>query len=75
MGAYKIDRTLVVPRGCDLQLVGDGASEIATRLVWAGPDDGVLLRIEGPSQATIRDLQIQAGSAAAMLVESPDRQR
>ncbi|NQT37205.1 MAG: hypothetical protein HQ581_06935 [Planctomycetes bacterium] len=74
MGAYKIDRTLVVPRGCDLQLVGDGASEIATRLVWAGPADGVLLRIEGPSQVTIRDLQIQAGSAAAaMLVESPDR--
>jgi hypothetical protein len=73
MGAYKIDRTLVLPRGCDLQLVGDGASEVATRFVWSGPADGVVLRIEGPSQVTVRDLQIQAGSSAAMLVESPDR--
>ncbi len=73
MGAYQIDRTLVVPAGCDLQLVGDGASEIATRLAWTGPASGVLLRIEGPSQATIRDLQIQAGSSTAMLVETPDR--
>jgi hypothetical protein len=73
MGAYKIDQTLVVPRGCDLQLVGDGASEIATRLVWAGPADGVVLRIEGPSPVTVRDLQIQAGSSAAMVVECPDR--
>lgn len=73
MGAYRIDQTLVVPRGGDLQLVGDGASEIATRLVWAGPADGVVLRVEGPSRATIRDLQIQAGSSAAILVESPDR--
>ncbi len=73
MAAYKIDQTLVLPRGCDLQLVGDGASEIATRLVWAGPADGVLLRIEGPSRVTVRDLQILAGSSAAILVESPDR--
>lgn len=73
MGAYKIDRTLVIPRGCDLQLVGDGASEIATRLEWTGADDGVLLRIEGPSKASIRDLHIQGRSAAAILVEAPDR--
>jgi hypothetical protein len=73
MGAYKIDRPLVIPRGCDLQLVGDGASEVATRLVWSGPADGVVLRVEGPSQATLRDLQIQAGPARALLVETPDQ--
>ena len=73
MGAYKIDRTLVIPRGCDLQLVGDGASEIATRLEWTGADDGVLLRIQGPSKATVRDLHIQGHSAAAILVEASDR--
>ena len=72
MGAYKIDRTLVIPRQCDLQLVGDGASEVATRLVWAGPANGVVLRVEGPSRATIRDLQIQAGASSAMLIETPD---
>jgi hypothetical protein len=73
MGAYKIDHTLVIPPACDVQLVGDGASEIATRLLWAGPADGVLLRVDGPSRATIRDLQIQAGASSAMLVESPDQ--
>ena len=72
MGAYKIDRTLVIPRQCDLQLLGDGASEVATRLVWTGPASGVALRVEGPSRATIRDLQIQAGASSAMLVETPD---
>ena len=72
MGAYKIDRTLVIPRQCDLQIVGDGASEVATRLVWAGPADGVALRVEGPCRATIRDLQIQSGASSAMLVETPD---
>ena len=73
MGAYKIDRTLVIPRACDVQLVGDGASEIATRLVWTGPADGVLLRVDGPSRATIRDLQIQAGASSALLVETPNQ--
>jgi hypothetical protein len=73
MGAYKIDRTLVIPRESDVQLVGDGASEIATRLVWTGPADGVLLRVDGPSRATIRDLQLQAGASSALLVETPDQ--
>ncbi|HVC96095.1 MAG TPA: glycosyl hydrolase family 28-related protein [Pirellulales bacterium] len=73
MGAYKIDRTLVIPPGCDLQLIGDGASEVATRLVWAGADDGLVMRIEGPSQVALRDLQIAAGSARALLIEAPDQ--
>lgn len=72
MGAYKIDRTLVIPASCDLQLVGDGASEVATRLVWSGPAGGPVLKIEGPSHAVVRDLQIQGGRAQAVLVEMPD---
>jgi hypothetical protein len=56
-----------------VQLVGDGASEVATRLVWTGPADGVLLHIEGPSQATLRDLQLQAGASTALLIETPDQ--
>jgi hypothetical protein len=73
MGDYKIDRTLVIPGGCDVQLVGDGASEIATRLMWTGASDGVLLRVDGPSRATIRDLHIQAGASSAILVQAPDQ--
>jgi hypothetical protein len=73
MGAYKIDRTLIIPRGCDLQLVGDGASEVATRLVWAGPAGEVVLRVEGPSKVTLRDFQIQAVAGRALRVEVPDQ--
>lgn len=72
MGAYKIDRTLIIPPNCDLQLIGDGASEVASRLVWSGPKDGVVLQINGPSHCVVRDLQIMAGAARAMVVEMPD---
>ena len=72
MGAFDIDSTLTIPRGSDLQLVGDGASEVATRLVWKGADGGRLLVIEGPTRATVRDLQLQAGGAQALVVELPD---
>lgn len=73
MGNYTVDRTLVVPRGCDLQLVGDSAGETGTRLNWTGPDDGVALRLEGPSRATLRDLYVHAPSARALLVEDADQ--
>ena len=73
MGNYKIGKTLLIPRGCDVQLVGDGAGETATRLNWAGPDGGVVLRLEGPSRATLRDFYIHAPSARALIVENADQ--
>jgi len=72
MGEFKIDRTVVIPSGCDLQLVGDGASEVATRLVWNGAPGGQLLRVEGPSKTTLRDLHLKGGSAQALVIEMPD---
>ena len=73
MGAFAINKTLVIARGSDVQLVGDGASEVSTRLTWRGPADGVVLKIEGPSKATLRDFQILAGGARALLIEDPDQ--
>jgi hypothetical protein len=73
MDNYPIARTLVIPAGSDLQLVGDSAGETGTRLNWTGPDDGVVLRVEGPSQATLRDFYIHAGPARALLVENCDQ--
>jgi hypothetical protein len=73
MGAYKITKTLVIPAGCDVQLVGDGAGETATRLVWAGPAGGVVLRLEGPSRATLRDFYVHAPEARAVVVENADQ--
>lgn len=72
MGVYQIDRTLVIPPGADLQLVGDGASEVATRLVWTGSPDGCLVHIAGPRQVSLQDLHLNGGRASALLVELPD---
>jgi hypothetical protein len=73
MGNYGIAKTLLVPGGCDLQLIGDTAGETGTRLNWTGSDDGVVLRIVGPSHATLRDFYIHAGQARALLVEGCDQ--
>jgi len=73
MGNYKVANTLVVPAGCDLQLVGDSAGETGTRLNWAGANDGVVIRVAGPSHATLRDFYIHAGTARALFVEGCDQ--
>ncbi|MCB1125656.1 MAG: hypothetical protein KDM81_04110, partial [Verrucomicrobiae bacterium] len=73
MGNYQIAKTLVIPAGCDLQLVGDSAGETGSRLNWTGPNDGLVLRIAGPSQATLRDFHIHAGGARALLAEDCDQ--
>ena len=63
-GIYKIDGTLVVPAGCDVQIIGDGAAETATVLQWTGRGTGPVFRLKGPSRATLRDLSLQAGRAS-----------
>jgi len=75
MGNYPVGKTLVVPAGCDVQLVGDSAGETGTRLNWTGAADGVVLRVEGPARATLRDFYIHAGPARAMRVEGCDQPR
>ncbi len=72
-GIYKLDGTLVVPAGCDVQIVGDGAAETATVLRWTGRGPGPIFRLQGPSRATLRDLSLQAGRAGGMLVEDCDQ--
>lgn len=73
MGAYPIVRTLTIPAGCDVQLLGDGSGETATRLNWGGSNGGVLLRLAGPSHATLSDLFINAGSGRALLADHADQ--
>jgi hypothetical protein len=56
-GTYNLDQTLVIPAGCDVQLVGDGY-RWATDLRWNGSVDGTVLHLEGPSRATLREFQV-----------------
>ena len=69
VGRYRIDRTVTIPGGADVQVIGDGAGETATVLEWTGPQGGVMLRLAGPSRASVRDLSLHAAQAAAIRVE------
>ena len=69
-GAYVIDQTLTLPPG-DVQLAGDGMS---TTLRWNRTEAGPVLRIEGPSRATVRELHVHGNSAAdAVVLEGIDQ--
>jgi hypothetical protein len=71
-GNYGIARTLVIPAGSDLQLVGDGP-ENATQLSNAG-GAALLIRVQGPSHATFRNFLANAGKdAEAILIENCDQ--
>ena len=69
-GTYAISETLIVPAS-DIQLSGDG---YATILRWAGTTAGPVLKLMGPSKATLRKIQIDgAGKADGILVENADQ--
>ncbi|MBS0210043.1 MAG: hypothetical protein JSS27_13930 [Planctomycetes bacterium] len=73
MGAFHFTETLIIPAGCDVQIVGDGDGPTATRLVWNGPPNGTLIRFQGPSRASLRNVNLQAGRARAIVVENADQ--
>ena len=54
-GGCNFDRTLVIPAGADLQLIGDGQSSVFN---GTGQGTGPALRILGPSHATLRDFNV-----------------
>jgi len=64
-GTYSITETLVIPAGCDVQIIGDGCDTV---LRWAAKERGPVLRLAGPSQATLREFFIDAARAADGLV-------
>ena len=69
-GIHEIAHTIVVPPS-DVQVVGDGYSTV---LRWSGTGNGPVLRVDGPSKATLRELRIEgAGAADAVLVGTTDQ--
>jgi hypothetical protein len=52
---FRITSTLEIPANCDIQLVGDGGY---STLLWNGTNAGPVIRLQGPSRATLRDLRV-----------------
>jgi hypothetical protein len=79
VGAYSIDKTIVIPEGSDMQLVGDGLL-YATVLNGAKISDfkkNPLILVKGPSYITIKDLQIgeegDRNPSSAIVFENVDQ--
>jgi hypothetical protein len=58
-GTYAIDKTLVIPAGSDMQLIGDGLlyASVITRATNSDFSKQPMILVKGPSQVTIKDLQ------------------
>lgn len=70
-GDYSISKTLTVPAGCDVQLAGDG---YASRLMWKGENGSALLKLLGPTRATLRDLTLHgSGNSNGLLATNCDQ--
>ena len=68
-GKYALAQTLVIPAGCDVQLIGDGG-ENGTELSSAANHPAIL--VKSPSKATFRTLSVNGGNGAGILVENAD---
>ena len=67
VGKYRIEKTLVIPAGKCIQLVGDGTLN-GTILEWAGEGEGLVIYMEGPSGATLREMGVSGGKQADGIV-------
>ena len=73
MGKYRIESTVTVPAGCDVQIVGDGGAETATVIEWAGPAGQPVFLLRPPARAALRELFITAGAGVGVRVEGADQ--
>lgn len=62
-GTYRLTSTLVVPPRSRIQIAGDA---LTTILNWQGSANSTMLQLQGPSYATVRDLQMWGGSSTAI---------
>ena len=58
-GKYNVSSTINVPANIQLTIVGDGASESGSLIMWKrGPSTGPVVWLKGPSRATLSDLVV-----------------
>lgn len=73
-GRYVLKRTVVIPAGKAMQIVGDGAVGVVT-ISWAGGDAGPGFKLLGPSRVTMRNLYLafEKSDADGILVDDCDQ--
>ncbi len=74
-GVFTVTTTVTIPAHRALQVIGDGCSENGTVIRWGGAGRGPLLKLEGPSRVTLRDLCLSSIGTAAdvVLVDNCDQ--
>jgi len=73
-GVYYLDRTLVFPANCALQLVGDGDQvQNGTVLFWGGGRSGPALRLPGPSKIVLKELAVNAQGSTGIEITGADQ--
>jgi hypothetical protein len=77
MGIYSLDRSLIIPAGADLQLIGDGLIYSSVISIKDHALQQPVFIVRGPSYITIRDLQLGGMSgkvhAPAIVFENVDQ--
>ena len=69
-GTYSIAETLIVPAS-DIQFAGDG---YGTTLRWTGAGPGPVIRLMGPTKATLREIQFDGATRAdGIVIEDVDQ--
>ncbi|HZF38589.1 MAG TPA: glycosyl hydrolase family 28-related protein, partial [Blastocatellia bacterium] len=70
---YIINKSLEVPAGCDIQIVGDGGYSV---LNWNGNDFDPVMILQGPSKAILRDFRVRGGGQSkgkGIVIENADQ--
>jgi len=60
-GEYILDRSLIIPSGSSIELVGDGIINSTVFIAAAGMKDEALIWVKGPSQVVLRDFELRPG--------------
>jgi hypothetical protein len=77
-GDYQVGNTITVPANSDVQIIGDDWDwgYFGSRLAWTGPAGGTVLKLAGPSRATLRSLSVIGNGRSpgtGILVENADQ--
>ena len=68
-GNYSINTTLVVPAGYAMQIMGDGGY---SQLTWTGAGTGPVMRLQGPSKATLSNFSVSGNNQSGNGIEVED---